>query len=276
MVATAPSKVSAPAGPPVQGRSASRSASDRRGDIEVLPEIDVFARLDPHRFGSTVAAPCGGRTRPHHRDSHRVRPRFSGQTRVGCEDRARYYHPGLARFISEDPLAGSRNLYVYARNNALRYVDPRGEAEIRAFGHTFNVFASLTLGVINIQADLNQVNVNFVVAPSFGVGADFLIDVPADAVTLQVGPTRNLAIGTALVQAEEGCTLCLGRIQAQGVIISVTPFVVPVAPVPVFLTVPITTIYADPNRKPQPVIFPSLLPPASASSAGSTTLGKRK
>ncbi|PYN96665.1 MAG: hypothetical protein DMD91_20655 [Candidatus Rokuibacteriota bacterium] len=187
--------------------------------------------------------------------------------------RARYYHPGLARFISEDPLAGSRNLYAYARNNPLCYVDPRGEAEIRAFGHTFKVFASVTFGVINIQVDLNQVNVNFVVAPSFGIGADFLIDVPADAVTLQVGPMRNLAIGTGLVQAEEGCTLCLGGIQAKGIIISVTPFFVPVADVPVFLTTPIKTIYADPNRKPPPVIFPSLLPPASAPSA---TLGKRK
>lgn len=190
--------------------------------------------------------------------------------------RARYYHPALQRFISEDPLAESRNLYPYARNNPLRYVDPRGEAEIRAFGHTFNVFVSATVGVINFQADLNQVNLNFVVAPSFGIGADFLIDIPADAVTLQVGPTRNLAVGTALVQAEEGCTLCLGGIQAQGVIISVTPFAVPVAPVPVFLTAPITTIYADPSRKPPPVIFPSLLPSMSARSAGPTILGKRK
>src|SRR5438034_2567089 len=35
--------------------------------------------------------------------------------------------------------------------------------------------------------------------------------------------SRNLAIGTGLVQAEEGCTLCLGGIQAKGIIISVTP-----------------------------------------------------
>ncbi len=75
------------------------------------------------------AAPCGGRTRPHHRDSHRVRPRFSGQTRVGCEDRARYYHPGLQRFISEDPLGnetGEVNLYVYVGDDPINYVDPLG------------------------------------------------------------------------------------------------------------------------------------------------------
>ena len=43
--------------------------------------------------------------------------------------RARYYHPGLQRFISEDPLgvAGSDpNLYAYVANNPVRYVDPLG------------------------------------------------------------------------------------------------------------------------------------------------------
>ena len=43
--------------------------------------------------------------------------------------RARYYHPGLQRFISEDPagyLGGSSNLYLYARNNPANLVDPSG------------------------------------------------------------------------------------------------------------------------------------------------------
>jgi len=65
---------------------------------------------------------CG----PH---SHRRRPRFSGQTRIRCEDRARYYHPSLQRFSSEDPigfLGGDANLYAYARNAPLGYTDPRG------------------------------------------------------------------------------------------------------------------------------------------------------
>jgi hypothetical protein len=124
--------------------------------------------------------------------------------------------------------------------------------------------------VINFQADLNQVNINFVVAPSFGLGADFLIDVPADAATLQVGPQRNLAIGTGLIQAPEG------GVRPQGVIVSVTPWVVPVSEIPVFFTVPLTTIYADPNRKPPPLIFPSLPQPPSVTSAAPKTLGARK
>ncbi|OLD62965.1 MAG: hypothetical protein AUI47_10710 [Acidobacteria bacterium 13_1_40CM_2_68_5] len=43
--------------------------------------------------------------------------------------RARYYHPGLARFISEDPIgftAKDVTLYVYGGNNPIRFVDPFG------------------------------------------------------------------------------------------------------------------------------------------------------
>jgi RHS repeat-associated protein len=43
--------------------------------------------------------------------------------------RARYYHPGLQRFIGEDPIGfegGGVNLYGYVGNNPLRSVDPLG------------------------------------------------------------------------------------------------------------------------------------------------------
>jgi RHS repeat-associated protein len=43
--------------------------------------------------------------------------------------RARWYDPQQGRFISQDPLGFIRrdqNLYVYVRNNPLRYVDPEG------------------------------------------------------------------------------------------------------------------------------------------------------
>ncbi len=40
--------------------------------------------------------------------------------------RARYYDPEVGRFISEDPagLAAGVNLYAYAFNNPISYVDP--------------------------------------------------------------------------------------------------------------------------------------------------------
>jgi RHS repeat-associated protein len=43
--------------------------------------------------------------------------------------RARYYHPRLQRFISEDPLGfvgGDVNLYAYVQNKPLRFTDPTG------------------------------------------------------------------------------------------------------------------------------------------------------
>ena len=45
-------------------------------------------------------------------------------------NRARYYHPQLARFISEDPigLAGGYNVFSYADGNPLTYIDPIGLA----------------------------------------------------------------------------------------------------------------------------------------------------
>jgi RHS repeat-associated protein len=45
--------------------------------------------------------------------------------------RARYYHPGLQRFVSEDPIGfagGDWNLYAYVRNGLVRYRDPFGLA----------------------------------------------------------------------------------------------------------------------------------------------------
>jgi len=44
--------------------------------------------------------------------------------------RARYYHPGLQRFISEDPIgfaAGDLNLFAYVRNSATNFRDPSGK-----------------------------------------------------------------------------------------------------------------------------------------------------
>ncbi|PYN96667.1 MAG: hypothetical protein DMD91_20665 [Candidatus Rokuibacteriota bacterium] len=49
-----------------------------------------------------------------------------------CVYRARYYHPGLQRFISEDPIGfagGNVNVYVYVRNNPVLFRDPTGDLD---------------------------------------------------------------------------------------------------------------------------------------------------
>ena len=125
MVASNPSAPSTPAG---QGRSASRIASDGRGATQVSPEnaaSEPLARRRPDYAGATRI----GRRRPHRRDSHPGRPRFFGHTRVGRYCRARYYHPGLQRFISEDPIGfrgGDVNAYAYVGNTPLNTTDPLG------------------------------------------------------------------------------------------------------------------------------------------------------
>lgn len=128
MVATAASAPSWLAGPPTQGRRAFRSAFDGRGAPEVLAENVVFEQL-AHRPHRAVAASCIGRARPHRRDTHQRRCRFSSQTRNGRYSWARYYHPTLQRFISEDPIGfagGDVNLYAYVFNAPLTFLDPLG------------------------------------------------------------------------------------------------------------------------------------------------------
>jgi RHS repeat-associated protein len=58
--------------------------------------------------------------------------------------RARYYHPRLQRFISEDPIGfggGEWNLYVYVGNNPIRFNDPAGtdkcSGSVSMFGPNF-------------------------------------------------------------------------------------------------------------------------------------------
>jgi RHS repeat-associated protein len=65
----------------------------------------------------------------HHPGAHRRRRRTPGQARVGRYYRARYYHPDLQRFISEDPLsfaAGTANYYAYVENSPTNARDPSG------------------------------------------------------------------------------------------------------------------------------------------------------
>ena|SRR5947207_4534116 len=112
---------------PSPGCSASRT--ERSFSPPSSPRIIVamiMPALAPPAACSAPRAAARRRCRPH---SHQGRFRFSGQPRGGCYSRARYYHPGLQRFVGEDPIGltgGDVNLYAYVWNDPTRFVDPLG------------------------------------------------------------------------------------------------------------------------------------------------------
>jgi len=69
--------------------------------------------------------------------------RYVGQYGVMYEDadlyfmRARYYKPGIGRFMSEDPVWGV-NLFGYVENNTLMNIDPNGNKSIALNGINYN------------------------------------------------------------------------------------------------------------------------------------------
>ena len=89
---------------------------------------------------------------------------------------ARYYNPRLGRFISRDPVLGrdgdtlSRNLYVYVKNNPLKYTDPTGK-----FWSAFGM-SVLQLGktVLDVGAVVGQATLAGMVLP-FQPGASAVL-----------------------------------------------------------------------------------------------------
>lgn len=64
--------------------------------------------------------------------------------------RARYYEPGLQRFISEDPIgfaSGDVNFYAYVRNDPIQFVDPSGL--LASPWHAFSSFVAMKLSGYN-------------------------------------------------------------------------------------------------------------------------------
>jgi RHS repeat-associated protein len=101
----------------------------------------VVSRHDYMPFGEELGSGVGGRTTPiGFVVADGLRQRFTSKERdneTGLDYfLARYYSAGHGRFISVDPVIMEKrrladpqalNLYVYARNNPLRFIDPDGE-----------------------------------------------------------------------------------------------------------------------------------------------------
>lgn len=98
--------------------------ADALGSIVALADTNMVIQTeyDYEPFGATTNTGAGNKNTY----------KFTGREEDGTGlyyYRARYYHPALSRFVSEDPLrfrAGDVNVYRYAYDNAVRFFDPMG------------------------------------------------------------------------------------------------------------------------------------------------------
>ncbi|TXL12852.1 hypothetical protein BMR05_14010, partial [Methylococcaceae bacterium HT4] len=93
--------------------------------------------------------------------------------------RARYYDPEIGRFISRDPFSGymsvpeSQNMYAYAHNNPLKFVDPSGEC------------VETLWDVLNVIYDLGKISNGYISGNQYAVSAGYT-DLGADLFALAI------------------------------------------------------------------------------------------
>ncbi|MEW6711900.1 MAG: RHS repeat-associated core domain-containing protein, partial [Candidatus Riflebacteria bacterium] len=82
-------------------------------------------------------------------------------------NRNRYYSPALGRFVSKDPISfsGGNNLYRYADNNPMLFVDPEGKFSIDPA--VIAVYPDLNNEIADLQMILNKIMKNSNLKASF-------------------------------------------------------------------------------------------------------------
>ncbi|GAW86333.1 hypothetical protein bplSymb_SCF02404P010 [Bathymodiolus platifrons methanotrophic gill symbiont] len=120
--------------------------------------------------------------------------------------RARYYDPEIGRFISRDPFSGymsvpeSQNMYAYAHNNPLKFVDPSGECVETlwdaanviydigkiSYGYLNNNQHAVSSGYSDLGADLFAL-----VIPGLPAGVTKVLNASKKGLTQQINP-KNL------------------------------------------------------------------------------------
>lgn len=78
---------------------------------------------------------------------------------------ARWYDPGVGRFINQDPAGDDSTLYVYGFNNPLSYIDPSGQIGINIVGGLMNLAAREIPGLGDLMGVVNMFSM-FVAGPS--------------------------------------------------------------------------------------------------------------
>ena len=151
----------------------------------------ILCRYEYDAFGNTINA----------EETIANRYGFTGEMHDSITDmyylRARYYAPDTGRFIQIDTYHGDGlNLYVYARNNPVKYVDPSGHesensvAEINGSGITSKINKGLQNATID---EINQAKIQI----------EERIAGIKDVMT--EGEKSRTTYGVARVKLEEGC-----------------------------------------------------------------------
>ena len=119
-------------------------AGDEFGNVETNGDVNsrILCRYEYDAFGNTVNA----------EETITNRYGFTGEMHDSITDmyylRARYYTPYMGRFTQADTYHGDGlNLYVYAGNNPVKYVDPSGHSyknnDVKSGRKTYTVDPSM-------------------------------------------------------------------------------------------------------------------------------------
>jgi RHS repeat-associated protein len=158
--------------------------ADRGGNVAAMTDgsgavTDTY-RYDP--FGVTVSS-SGSSTNPfRYLGGHGVYDGGDGTLYA----RARFYHPGLGRFLSRDPLSGSAsdgqslNRYAYALNSPLSLIDasglkPTSPSFYMSYAGWMSDFATgFDLGMYNGVKSGIEGTASFIAASLMGRGQEFV------------------------------------------------------------------------------------------------------
>lgn len=113
---------------------------------------------------------------------------------------ARFYDPGIGRFVSEDPAKDGQNWYVYCANNPLRYVDPDGQVPLLAItgaagaliGGAYEAYMSYQQeGNVNWSRVVKGAVVGGLIGIGGGAGASYIASsaLGTTSITLTAGET---------------------------------------------------------------------------------------
>lgn len=139
-----------------EGATRSYFLTDALGSTVALADTggSVIQKYQYDPYGNTTGT--AGTTNPY---------QYTGRENDGLGlyyYRARYYSPGMGRFISEDPLGfggGQSNFYAYVGGNPLSYIDRTGKGPVEAgIGFAVGFGFGLIDGLINHESGWDLVN----------------------------------------------------------------------------------------------------------------------